>query len=217
MVIIGFALILVSFLMMSFPKSLPKSHACGLQPLALQQYLNKSEDSDLANENHIKYQIEPMLKNSPELSEDKYLNSLAAGDKGKVAEGPPVKSAEPKLKDFPKTLKRLLRNKILVLRTASSVLHLLPIAGIYTFLPKYLESQFQLTASNANAITGVAGILIMGAGIFSSSIFIRKFKPSPRFAALWIAVSALIYCIGMVILMLIGCSPRNLVGVDSEM
>lgn len=41
-----------------------------------------------------------------------------------------------------------------MLRTASSVLHLLPVAGLYTFLPKYLESQFRLATHEANLISG---------------------------------------------------------------
>lgn len=57
-------------------------------------------------------------------------------------------------KDFPKTVKRLLKNDILMFRTASSVLHILPIAGLYTFLPKYLESQFRLPTPTANMIAG---------------------------------------------------------------
>jgi len=56
--------------------------------------------------------------------------------------------------DFPKAVKRLLKNDILMFRTASSVLHILPIAGLYTFLPKYLESQFRLPAHHANMISG---------------------------------------------------------------
>lgn len=56
--------------------------------------------------------------------------------------------------DFPKAVKRLLKNDILMFRTASSVLHILPIAGLYTFLPKYLESQFRLAAHTANMISG---------------------------------------------------------------
>ena len=60
----------------------------------------------------------------------------------------------PRLKDFPKAVKRLLKNDILMFRTASSVLHILPIAGLYTFLPKYLESQFRLTAHAANMVSG---------------------------------------------------------------
>ena len=60
----------------------------------------------------------------------------------------------PSLKDFPKAVKRLLKNDILLFRTASSVLHILPVAGFYTFLPKYLESQFRLAAHVANMISG---------------------------------------------------------------
>jgi len=61
---------------------------------------------------------------------------------------------KPRLKDFPKTIKRLLKNDILMLRTASSVLHIFPIAGLYTFLPKFLESQFRFPAHSANMATG---------------------------------------------------------------
>lgn len=61
----------------------------------------------------------------------------------------------PKLKDFPTAVKRLLKNDILMYRTASSVLHLLPLAGIYTFLPKYFESQFHFPTHTANMVTGI--------------------------------------------------------------
>lgn len=65
---------------------------------------------------------------------------------------PPPKG--PQLKDFPRTLRRQLGNDILMFRTASCVLHLLPVAGLYTFLPKYLESQFRLPTHDANLISG---------------------------------------------------------------
>ncbi|CAL1269752.1 unnamed protein product [Larinioides sclopetarius] len=128
----------------------------------------------------------------------------------------PKKSSnkKPSLKDFPAAMKRLLKNEILLYRTASSVLHILPIAGLYTFLPKYLESQFQLSATKANMISGMAGILVMGAGIFASGSFMRTFKPSARFVAKWIAASALAYSIGMVILMWLGCPLNDFVGLD---
>lgn len=60
----------------------------------------------------------------------------------------------PSIKDFPKAVRRLLKNDILLFRTASSVLHILPVAGLYTFLPKYLESQFRMAAHVANMISG---------------------------------------------------------------
>ncbi|KAG8189334.1 hypothetical protein JTE90_021839 [Oedothorax gibbosus] len=121
---------------------------------------------------------------------------------------------KPSLKDFPAAMRRLLKNDILLYRTASSVLHILPIAGLYTFLPKYLESQFLLSQPMANMISGMAGILVMGAGIFASGSFMRHFKPSARFVAKWIAASALAYSVGMVILMWLGCSLTDFVGLD---
>lgn len=90
-------------------------------------------------------------------------------------------------------------------RTASSVLHLLPVAGLYTFLPKYLESQFRLTATNANMISGIGGILVMGIGIVISGVVILKTNPTARSVAAWIAFTAIVYACGMAILMFFGC------------
>ncbi|XP_018573157.1 solute carrier organic anion transporter family member 3A1 [Anoplophora glabripennis] len=122
----------------------------------------------------------------------------------------------PSIKDFPKTVKRLLKNDILMFRTASSVLHILPIAGLYTFLPKYLESQFRLPTPSANMISGVGGILVMGLGIIISGVFILRVKPNARFVAAWIAFTAVIYAVGMGILMFIGCPMNDLAGLKGN-
>lgn len=118
----------------------------------------------------------------------------------------------PSLRDFPKAVKRLLHNDILMCRTASSVLHILPIAGIYTFLPKYLESQFRMPAHRAAFISGVGGILVMGLGIVISGVFILRVKPNARFVAAWIAFTALVYAVGMGVLMFIGCPMDDFAG-----
>lgn len=123
---------------------------------------------------------------------------------------------KPSLRDFPKAVKRLLKNDILMFRTASSVLHILPIAGLYTFLPKYLESQFRLPAHHANMISGVGGILVMGLGIIISGVFILRAKPNARFVAAWIAFTAVIYAIGMGVLMFIGCPMDDFAGLVSH-
>ncbi|KYM89935.1 Solute carrier organic anion transporter family member 3A1 [Atta colombica] len=121
-----------------------------------------------------------------------------------------------KLQDFPSAVKRLLKNDILMFRTASSVLHILPIAGLYTFLPKYLESQFRLPAHHANMISGVGGILVMGLGIIISGVFILRAKPNARFVAAWIAFTAVVYAIGMGVLMFIGCPMDDFAGLVSH-
>ncbi|KAB0800160.1 hypothetical protein PPYR_08040 [Photinus pyralis] len=127
-----------------------------------------------------------------------------------------VDAKNPSIRDFPKTVKRLLKNDILMFRTASSVLHILPIAGLYTFLPKYLESQFRLPTPSANMISGVGGILVMGVGIIISGVFILRVKPNAKFVAAWIAFTAVLYALGMGILMFIGCPMSDFVGLKRQ-
>uniref|UniRef100_A0A1I8PJB5 Solute carrier organic anion transporter family member n=1 Tax=Stomoxys calcitrans TaxID=35570 RepID=A0A1I8PJB5_STOCA len=139
----------------------------------------------------------------------------AANDGEKVAGASAEPEEKPRLKDFPKTVKRQLSNDILMFRTASCVFHLLPIAGLYTFLPKYLETQFRLAPYDANMIAAFCGILVMGIGIVISGLVILKLKPTARAVAAWIALTALVYSAGMVILMFIGCNMNDFAGYKS--
>lgn len=118
--------------------------------------------------------------------------------------------------DFTTTVKRQLKNDILMFRTASAVLHLLPITGLYVFLPKYLENQFQMATHNANFISGTFGILMMGAGILITGIMSVKVQVSARHVALWIAFTALATAIGMMVLSMIGCPMNNFKGLETR-
>lgn len=125
-------------------------------------------------------------------------------------------SSRSKIKDFATTIKRQLKNDILMYRTASAVLHLLPITGLYVFLPKYLENQFQMATHNANFISGTFGILMMGVGIFITGVISVKFSLSARKVAMWIAFTALLTAAGMLTLSLIGCPMDNFKGLETR-
>ena len=56
--------------------------------------------------------------------------------------------------DFPSALKRLLANKILWLNNFSSVFYIFALIGYITFLPKYIETQFEQSASRAGMVNG---------------------------------------------------------------
>lgn len=120
------------------------------------------------------------------------------------------------LQDFATTVKRQLKNDILMFRTASAVLHLLPITGLYVFLPKYLENQFQMVTHNANFISGTFGILMMGAGILITGVMSVKYQVSARHVSLWIAFTALATAIGMLVLSMIGCPMDNFNGLETR-
>lgn len=124
--------------------------------------------------------------------------------------------SRPKLKDFAKTIKRQLKNDILMFRTASAVLHLLPITGLYVFLPKYLENQFHMPPTQANWISGTFGILVMGVGIFVTGVISVKFPLSAKKVSLWIAFTAIATAIGMFILSLLGCPMDDFRGLSEQ-
>ncbi|XP_039760790.1 solute carrier organic anion transporter family member 74D-like [Pararge aegeria] len=117
--------------------------------------------------------------------------------------------SEPFFKDFFATIKRQLTNDILMWRTASSVLHLMPISGVYSYLPKYLEQQFRLPTHDANLVSGLGGILVMGLGIITSGVVILKLVPTARQVSAWTAATAAIYSVGMVVLMFVSCPEES--------
>lgn len=122
----------------------------------------------------------------------------------------------PKSENFMTTIKRQLKNDILMFRTASAVLHLLPITGLYVFLPKYLEVQFQMPTHMATFVSGTFGILMMGVGILITGIISVKFSLSAKKVALWIAFTALATAFGMFVLSMIGCPMDNFKGLETH-
>lgn len=201
--IVGVALIVTSIPMMSFPKELPKQRTCRHKNKhkAPKKITHHVKDDELLKNNE--NGNGPLSEKNCQHCHEKEYHSNRNEEMGK-----------PCFKDFPAAVRRLFKNKILILRTASSVLHILPIAGLYTFLPKYLESQFQILPTEANMISGLAGILLMGVGIFVSGTYVSFCKPTPRFVACWIAVCAFLYTIGMLILASFGCPLGSYVGLN---
>lgn len=124
--------------------------------------------------------------------------------------------SRPRFKDFAKTIKRQIRNDILMFRTASAVLHLLPITGLYVFLPKYLENQFHMVPSQANWISGTFGILVMGFGIFVTGVISVKFPLSAKKVSLWIAFTAFATAVGLFVLSTLGCPMNNYKGLQES-
>ena len=60
------------------------------------------------------------------------------------------------IKDFIPAFKKLLSNAPFMCLILSNAIEMLTISGFSVFLPKYLETQFYLTASSAAAYVGFA-------------------------------------------------------------
>lgn len=152
-----------------------KLHADNSQLIASDGHLNNNAEA-LNCCNFGKHQIDsPKSMDEAALEEKKLVDQKLADRNRKDRDDT----------SFLSTIQRLLGNKILLCRIASTVFHILPVSGLYTFLPKYLEYQYRITASDASFISGIAGIMVMGLGIFSSGIYMRRTNPNPNFVSRW--------------------------------
>lgn len=57
--------------------------------------------------------------------------------------------------EFPQALVKLLKNPVYMLANLASVFEMMIVTGFLTFIPKYLETQFDLRTSEANLYTGL--------------------------------------------------------------
>lgn len=53
-------------------------------------------------------------------------------------------------------LSRMMKNKILLFNSFSSVFYAIGLTGYWIFMPKYIETQFRQSASKSSLITGTA-------------------------------------------------------------
>ncbi|XP_048357460.1 solute carrier organic anion transporter family member 1B3-like [Sphaerodactylus townsendi] len=80
------------------------------------------------------------------------------------------------LKDFFKSLKRLLTNGMYVVMLCVTLLQFNSFVGYMTYNPKYMEQQYGQSASKSNVVTGVVLIPFACAGMVIGSFLIKRFK-----------------------------------------
>ncbi|XP_065566171.1 solute carrier organic anion transporter family member 74D-like isoform X2 [Artemia franciscana] len=128
----------------------------------------------------------------------------------------PANSERPKLKDFPMAMKRLLTNKPLMWNNVNNVFTVFAISGYITFLPKYMQAQFQLSASNASIVNGIAGIAFMAMGLLIGGMVLSKLQPRAINVQIYMIVADLVYIIIFGVFAFVGCDSKPLHGMRSD-
>ncbi|XP_068087043.1 solute carrier organic anion transporter family member 74D isoform X2 [Anabrus simplex] len=128
----------------------------------------------------------------------------------------PITHADISFEDFMQTVKKLLRNKVFVLNTTSTVFFVFGFAGYWTFMPKYLETQYGQTAASASLISGSVGLVFTGLGIITAAIVITRFKPSARQLAAWSVFVEIISVIGRFSWTFLSCNSSPLHGNSAD-
>ncbi|XP_075153050.1 organic anion transporting polypeptide 33Ea [Haematobia irritans] len=181
--ILGTLMILFSGLIGLFPKELPKK-------------------SPILRNSHV-----PHVLRREELKMDECLPLGRSFSSNTNLNAPVLDKPEfPQLKDFPRALMRLLRNKLLMFNITSGIFYILGASAIMTFLTKYMEVQFHENSQSATIVVGPINILGIVVGFIGSGLILTKKKPSPSKVLMWNVIVGIIAILGQIAYMFLYCS-----------
>ncbi|XP_040439734.1 solute carrier organic anion transporter family member 2B1 isoform X1 [Falco naumanni] len=117
------------------------------------------------------------------------------------------------IKHFPLVLLRNLRHPVYLLVVLAQVNLSAMVAGLATFMGKFLERQFSLTASLANMIIGAVNIPGAMVGIIVGGAILKRFQMSLRQCSA-ICVLGMFLCLLMAFpLLFLGCPTQKVSGI----
>ncbi|XP_016042406.1 solute carrier organic anion transporter family member 2B1 isoform X2 [Erinaceus europaeus] len=117
------------------------------------------------------------------------------------------------IKVFPKVLLRTLCHPIFLLVVLAQVCLSSMVAGMATFLPKFLELQFSVTASFANLLIGCFTIPSAIVGIVVGGILIKRLHLGSLRSSILCLLGALLCLLLSLPLFFMGCSTHQIAGI----
>nr|XP_012626253.1 solute carrier organic anion transporter family member 5A1 isoform X1 [Microcebus murinus]XP_012626254.1 solute carrier organic anion transporter family member 5A1 isoform X1 [Microcebus murinus]XP_012626255.1 solute carrier organic anion transporter family member 5A1 isoform X1 [Microcebus murinus]XP_020144480.1 solute carrier organic anion transporter family member 5A1 isoform X1 [Microcebus murinus]XP_020144481.1 solute carrier organic anion transporter family member 5A1 isoform X1 [Micro len=179
------AMFLVIFPMFTFPKKLPPRH---------KKKKKKKYSVDAVSDDDV-------MKEKPNNSEqvDKKVSSMGFGKD---------------VRDLPRAAVRILSNMTFLFVSLSYTAESAIVTAFITFIPKFIESQFGIPASNASIYTGVIIVPSAGVGIVLGGYIIKKLKLGARESAKLAMICSGVSLLCFSTLFIVGCESINLGGIN---
>ncbi|KAM9204737.1 solute carrier organic anion transporter family member 2B1 [Mergus octosetaceus] len=117
------------------------------------------------------------------------------------------------IKHFPMVLLRNLRHPVFLLVVLAQVNLSAMVAGLATFMGKFLERQFSLTASFANMIIGAVNIPGAMVGIVVGGAILKRFQVSLKQCSAMCVLGMLLCLLVAFPLLFLGCPTQKVAGV----
>ncbi|MFT7818441.1 solute carrier organic anion transporter family member 2B1-like [Arapaima gigas] len=120
------------------------------------------------------------------------------------------------LKAFPKIVLRTLKNPIYLLVVLAQVCLSAMVAGLATFMSKFIEQQFSKTAAFSNRVIGGINIPAAMLGIMAGGAIMRRLSMSVKTAGVMCTVVVFTAVVFGIPLLFLGCSTQSVAGVYSS-
>ncbi|XP_036914581.1 solute carrier organic anion transporter family member 5A1 isoform X2 [Sturnira hondurensis] len=116
--------------------------------------------------------------------------------------------------DLPRAAVRILSNMTFLFVSLSYTAESAIVTAFITFIPKFIESQFGIPASNASIYTGVVIVPSAGVGIVLGGYIIKKLKLGARESAKLAMICSGVSLLCFSTLFIVGCESINLGGIN---
>ncbi|KAG7225077.1 hypothetical protein INR49_014533, partial [Caranx melampygus] len=179
------AMLLVIFPMFAFPKKLPPRH-------------KKRKKKKISSPGDVSSDDDVMKEKSSSKSQN-VSSSMGFGKD---------------IKDLPKAALRILSNMTFLFVSLSYTAECAIVTAFITFIPKFIESQFGIPASNASIYTGVIIVPSAGVGIVLGGYIIKKLKLGARESAKLAMICSGVSLLCFSTLFIVGCESINLGGIN---
>ncbi|KAG7317642.1 hypothetical protein KOW79_018677 [Hemibagrus wyckioides] len=179
------AMLLVIFPMFAFPKKLPPRHK-------KKKKKKLGADDDPTSEDDV-------MKEKSNSKSQTVTSSMGFGKD---------------IKELPKAAVRILSNMTFLFVSLSYTAESAIVTAFITFIPKFIESQFGIPASNASIYTGVIIVPSAGVGIVLGGYIIKKLKLGARESAKLAMICSGVSLLCFSTLFIVGCESINLGGIN---
>ncbi|XP_036120260.1 solute carrier organic anion transporter family member 5A1 [Molossus molossus] len=179
------AMFLVIFPMFTFPKKLPPRH---------KKKKKKKFPADAVSDDDV---MKEKSNNNEQM--DKKVSSMGFGKN---------------VRDLPRAAVRILSNMTFLFVSLSYTAESAIVTAFITFIPKFIESQFGIPASNASIYTGVIIVPSAGVGIVLGGYIIKKLKLGARESAKLAMICSGVSLLCFSTLFIVGCDSINLGGIN---
>ncbi|GLD54798.1 solute carrier organic anion transporter family member 5A1 [Lates japonicus] len=179
------AMLLVIFPMFAFPKKLPPRH---------------------------KKRKKKKMGSPGDVSSDDDVMKEKSGSKGQNVSSSMGFGKD--IKDLPKAALRILSNMTFLFVSLSYTAECAIVTAFITFIPKFIESQFGIPASNASIYTGLIIVPSAGVGIVLGRYIIKKLKLGARESAKLAMICSGVSLLCFSTLFIVGFESINLGGIN---
>ncbi|XP_071410477.1 solute carrier organic anion transporter family member 5A1 [Pithys albifrons albifrons] len=184
------AMLLVIFPMFTFPKKLPPRHK-----KKKKKKKKKMNSDDVSSDDDVMKE-----KTNSKIQADSAVPASMGFGKN--------------VKELPRAAVRILSNMTFLFVSLSYTAESAIVTAFITFIPKFIESQFGIPASNASIYTGVIIVPSAGVGIVLGGYIIKKLKLGARESAKLAMICSGVSLLCFSTLFIVGCESINLGGIN---